>query len=147
MSSIHPKIQEQQNRNDTKATASTKHTTSTDLVNMESAGSSKRTTVYVAGFAPQVNEQQLLDAFVTFGDILEISVPNEEGGGEYCKGRGIGVADGDGAMRRVGGIEMDGWARHGQMVMVAVRMEMQMELWMVLVAPARFVLDMPSPRC
>lgn len=47
---------------------------------MES-GSSKRTTVYVAGFAPQVNEQQLLDAFVTFGDILEISMPGEEGGG------------------------------------------------------------------
>jgi RNA recognition motif-containing protein len=50
---------------------------------MDAAGPSKRTTVYVAGFAPGVKEQQLLDAFVTFGDILEISVPHDgEGGGE-----------------------------------------------------------------
>jgi RNA recognition motif-containing protein len=32
-----------------------------------SAGSSKKATIYVGGFAPEVNEQQLLDAFVTFG--------------------------------------------------------------------------------
>lgn len=44
------------------------------------AGPSKRSTVYVAGFAPQVNEQQLLEAFVTFGDILEISLPLEHEG-------------------------------------------------------------------
>jgi hypothetical protein len=31
------------------------------------AGSSKKATVYVGGFADEVNEQQLLDAFVTFG--------------------------------------------------------------------------------
>jgi hypothetical protein len=31
------------------------------------AGSSKKATVYVAGLAPEVNEQQLLEAFVTFG--------------------------------------------------------------------------------
>ncbi|GFZ44101.1 hypothetical protein JCM24511_01822 [Saitozyma sp. JCM 24511] len=42
-----------------------------------SAGSSKKATIYVGGFAPEVNEQQLLDAFVTFGDILEISIPTE----------------------------------------------------------------------
>lgn len=57
------------------------------------AGSSKKSTVYVAGLSPEVNEQQLLDAFVTFGkspmlfyrvslltvvgDILEISLPAE----------------------------------------------------------------------
>ncbi|KAI9639632.1 uncharacterized protein MKK02DRAFT_29651 [Dioszegia hungarica] len=41
------------------------------------AGSSKKSTVYVAGLAPEVNEQQLLEAFVTFGDILEISLPHE----------------------------------------------------------------------
>jgi RNA recognition motif-containing protein len=33
-----------------------------------SAGSSKKATIYVGGFAPEVNEQQLLDAFVTFGE-------------------------------------------------------------------------------
>lgn len=41
------------------------------------AGSSKRATVYVAGFPAEVNEQQLLEAFVTFGDILDISIPTE----------------------------------------------------------------------
>ncbi|CAD6587415.1 MAG: hypothetical protein TREMPRED_004752 [Tremellales sp. Tagirdzhanova-0007] len=41
------------------------------------AGSSKKATVYVGGFAPEVNEQQLLEAFVTFGDILDISIPTE----------------------------------------------------------------------
>ncbi len=63
------------------------------------AGSSKKSTIYVGGFAPEVNEQQLLDAFVTFGlslssqvvlfmlcettplislgDILDISIPTE----------------------------------------------------------------------
>ncbi|KAK1924383.1 hypothetical protein DB88DRAFT_284485 [Papiliotrema laurentii] len=41
------------------------------------AGSSKKATVYVGGFADEVNEQQLLDAFVTFGDIIEISLPTE----------------------------------------------------------------------
>jgi len=48
------------------------------------AGPSKRTTVYVAGFAQSVNEQQLLDAFVTFGDIIEISLPSEHDGGEQA---------------------------------------------------------------
>jgi hypothetical protein len=32
------------------------------------AGASKKATVYVAGLSPEVNEQQLLDAFVTFGE-------------------------------------------------------------------------------
>ena len=32
------------------------------------AGSSKKNTVYVAGFPDEVKEQQLLDAFVTFGE-------------------------------------------------------------------------------
>jgi len=60
------------------------------------AGSSKKATVYVGGFANEVNEQQLLDAFVTFGtfhvplkltsffpcidglgDIIEINLPTE----------------------------------------------------------------------
>jgi len=31
------------------------------------AGSSKKATLYVGGFDLDVNEQQLLDAFVTFG--------------------------------------------------------------------------------
>ena len=62
-------------------------------MNAAVAGSSKKATMYVGGFAPQVNEQQLLDAFVTFGkrvlqnqgpkgielmftgDILEVSIP------------------------------------------------------------------------
>ncbi len=34
------------------------------------AGSSKKATVYVGGFANEVNEQQLLEAFVTFGKSL-----------------------------------------------------------------------------
>jgi RNA recognition motif-containing protein len=34
------------------------------------AGSSKKSTVYVGGFAPDVREQQLLDTFVTFGTSL-----------------------------------------------------------------------------
>lgn len=60
------------------------------------AGSSKKATVYVGGFANEVNEQQLLDAFVTFGtsrvpskltsffpcidgpgDIIDITLPTE----------------------------------------------------------------------
>lgn len=32
-----------------------------------SGGGKSKNTVYVAGLAPEVNEQQLLDAFVTFG--------------------------------------------------------------------------------
>ncbi|RSH84323.1 uncharacterized protein EHS24_005841 [Apiotrichum porosum] len=43
---------------------------------MATAGPS-RSTVYVSGFPSQADEQQLLDAFITFGDILEISIPNE----------------------------------------------------------------------
>ena len=41
----------------------------TTSITMEGAiaGSSKKSTIYVGGFAPEVNEQQLLDAFVTFG--------------------------------------------------------------------------------
>lgn len=31
------------------------------------AGSSKKATIYVGGFADEVNEQQLLETFVTFG--------------------------------------------------------------------------------
>lgn len=41
------------------------------------AGSSKKATIYVGGFAPDVNEQHLLDTFVTFGEILDISIPTE----------------------------------------------------------------------
>ncbi|WWD17447.1 hypothetical protein CI109_101888 [Kwoniella shandongensis] len=41
------------------------------------AGSSKKSTVYVSGLAPEVNEEQLLQAFVTFGDILDIKLPHE----------------------------------------------------------------------
>ncbi|EJT47185.1 cyclophilin [Trichosporon asahii var. asahii CBS 2479] len=37
----------------------------------------KKPTVYVAGFPAQVDENQLLEAFVTFGDILEINIPHE----------------------------------------------------------------------
>jgi hypothetical protein len=33
----------------------------------KASGSKTRNTVYVAGLADEVNEQQLLDAFVTFG--------------------------------------------------------------------------------
>jgi RNA recognition motif-containing protein len=35
--------------------------------NKASSSSKTRNTVYVAGLADEVNEQQLLDAFVTFG--------------------------------------------------------------------------------
>lgn len=38
----------------------------------------KRSTVYVAGLPAHVNEDQLLSTFVTFGDILEISMPHEQ---------------------------------------------------------------------
>lgn len=37
----------------------------------------KKSTVYVAGFPAQVDENQLLETFVTFGDILEINIPHE----------------------------------------------------------------------
>jgi RNA recognition motif-containing protein len=40
--------------------------------------SAKRSTVYVAGLPAAVNEDQLLATFVTFGDILEISMPHEQ---------------------------------------------------------------------
>ena len=33
----------------------------------KASGSKTRNTVYVAGLADEVNEQQLLDAFITFG--------------------------------------------------------------------------------
>lgn len=42
------------------------------------ADAAARSTVYVSGFPAGANEQQLLDAFVTFGDILEIKIPNEK---------------------------------------------------------------------
>ncbi len=42
----------------------------------------KRSTVYVAGLPAAVNEDQLLATFVTFGDILEISMPHEQHDGE-----------------------------------------------------------------
>lgn len=47
-------------------------------INMDApaAGSSKRSTVYVAGLAPEVNEQQLLDAFVTFGTLISTCAPS-----------------------------------------------------------------------
>ncbi|WVW83721.1 hypothetical protein I302_105742 [Kwoniella bestiolae CBS 10118] len=41
------------------------------------SGSNKKSTVYVAGLAPEVNEDQLLSAFVTFGDIIDIKIPHE----------------------------------------------------------------------
>lgn len=43
----------------------------------------KRSTVYVAGLPAAVNEDQLLATFVTFGDILEISMPHEQHDCEY----------------------------------------------------------------
>ncbi|ORY32546.1 hypothetical protein BCR39DRAFT_522777 [Naematelia encephala] len=42
-----------------------------------SAGTSKKATIYVGNLSPEVHEQQLLDAFVTFGDILEVIIPTE----------------------------------------------------------------------
>ncbi|KAK6910257.1 hypothetical protein V866_000851 [Kwoniella sp. B9012] len=45
-------------------------------VNLPS-GSNKKNTVYVAGLAPEVNADQLLAAFVTFGDIIDIKIPHE----------------------------------------------------------------------
>ncbi|ORX36814.1 hypothetical protein BD324DRAFT_651295 [Kockovaella imperatae] len=50
------------------------------------ASSSKKNTVYVAGFPDEVKEQQLLDAFVTFGDILEITLPSEPNEPEKHRG-------------------------------------------------------------
>ncbi|WVQ82206.1 hypothetical protein IAT38_004334 [Cryptococcus sp. DSM 104549] len=41
------------------------------------AGSSKKSTVYVAGIAPEVSTDALLQAFVTFGDIIDIKIPND----------------------------------------------------------------------
>lgn len=38
------------------------------------AGSSKKATIYVGGFAPEVNEEQLLQAFVTFGGSFKSSL-------------------------------------------------------------------------
>lgn len=46
-----------------------------------------KSTVYVAGFPAQTDENQLLEAFVTFGDVLEISIPHEPHDGEYEEGR------------------------------------------------------------
>ena len=38
----------------------------------DAGSSSKKNTVYVAGFPAEVKEQQLLDAFVTFGELLPL---------------------------------------------------------------------------
>lgn len=43
---------------------------STAKMENKASGSKTRNTVYVAGLADEVNEQQLLDAFVTFGTPL-----------------------------------------------------------------------------
>ncbi|WVO16343.1 hypothetical protein L204_104018 [Cryptococcus depauperatus] len=37
----------------------------------------KKSTVYVSGLAPEVDEEKLLQTFVTFGDIIEIKIPHE----------------------------------------------------------------------
>lgn len=42
-----------------------------------SSNLNKKSSVYVSGFAPEVDEEQLLQAFVTFGDIIEIKIPHE----------------------------------------------------------------------
>ncbi|WVQ88772.1 hypothetical protein IAS59_002509 [Cryptococcus gattii] len=42
-----------------------------------SSNFNKKSSVYVSGFAPEVDEEQLLQAFVTFGDIIEIKIPHE----------------------------------------------------------------------
>ncbi|KAJ9112332.1 hypothetical protein QFC19_000752 [Naganishia cerealis] len=34
-------------------------------------------TIFVTGFSDTVNEQELIQAFVTFGDIIEISIPTD----------------------------------------------------------------------
>lgn len=47
------------------------------IISNSSTMASKRSTVYVAGLPTAVNEDQLLETFVTFGDILEISMPTE----------------------------------------------------------------------
>jgi RNA recognition motif-containing protein len=41
----------------------------------QAAGSSKKATIYVGGFAPEVDEEQLLQAFVTFGMLRPSSSP------------------------------------------------------------------------
>ncbi|WWC89486.1 uncharacterized protein L201_004410 [Kwoniella dendrophila CBS 6074] len=46
-------------------------------VNNVPSGSTKKNTVYVAGLLPEVNEDQLLSAFITFGDIIDIKIPHE----------------------------------------------------------------------
>ncbi|WRT66202.1 uncharacterized protein IL334_003155 [Kwoniella shivajii] len=48
-----------------------------DTADSAPSGSNKKGTVYVAGLASEVNEDQLLAAFITFGDILDIKVPHE----------------------------------------------------------------------
>lgn len=42
-----------------------------------SSSFNRKSSVYVSGFAPEVDEEQLLQAFVTFGDIIEIKIPHE----------------------------------------------------------------------
>ncbi|ODN79867.1 hypothetical protein L202_03760 [Cryptococcus amylolentus CBS 6039] len=42
-----------------------------------SSVANRKSSVYVSGIAPAVNEEQLLQAFVTFGDIIEIKIPHE----------------------------------------------------------------------
>lgn len=42
-----------------------------------SSNLNKKSSVYISGFAPEVDEEQLLQAFVTFGDIIEIKIPHE----------------------------------------------------------------------
>ncbi|WVQ99263.1 hypothetical protein IAU59_006395 [Kwoniella sp. CBS 9459] len=41
------------------------------------SGSSKKSTVYVAGLVPEVDANQLLQTFATFGDIIDIKIPHE----------------------------------------------------------------------
>ncbi|WWC70362.1 uncharacterized protein I206_104312 [Kwoniella pini CBS 10737] len=41
------------------------------------SSSNRKNTVYVAGLPLEINEEQLLSAFITFGDIIDIKIPNE----------------------------------------------------------------------
>lgn len=50
----------------------------------------KRSTVYVSGLPVHVNEDQLLETFVTFGDILEINMPHEQHDRECSTRGGLG---------------------------------------------------------
>ncbi|BEJ16845.1 hypothetical protein CspHIS471_0602460 [Cutaneotrichosporon sp. HIS471] len=85
--------------------------------------SGKRSTVYVAGLPAAVNEDQLLATFVTFGDILEISLPHEH---DSSKHRGYAfitfaeAADAQDAIDNYDLNELPGYAGQGKFLKCSI---------------------------